>query len=137
MSKWSQLGGNYRAQLENWVIWTRKDTGKPSGYESFMSKLFKSAPSCQSDDTTPLEPIRIVCELDAQHFDKLVMTLSPHQREIFKIEVLDIKRKPHGFRYVRWADMSRKYSLIGMTRSTYERRLVTIEQDLKRRGELV
>jgi hypothetical protein len=49
---------------------------------------------------------------------------------------LDIKKKKDGFRYVRWADMNRKFALLNLARSTYMRRLLTIEQSLKHRGNM-
>jgi len=138
MSKWSQLGNNYRAQLENWIVWTRRNTGKPKGYGSVMK--FSSSRDGDGDNTLPVEALVIVCDLDAQNFDRLIInSLNKHNLEIFKVAVIDrvLKRNRQGCEWVRWRDMSRKYSLLGLARSTYERRLETIERDLKRFGDLV
>ena len=138
MSKWSQLGHNYRAQLENWIVWTRRNTGKPKSYGSVMK--FSSSRDGDGDNTMPVDPIVIVCELDAENFDRLIInSLSKHQLEIFKVAVIDRvkKRSNNGCEWVKWRDMSRKYSLLGLTRSTYERRLEVIERDLKHIGDLV
>ena len=132
---WSQIGYNYKLQLANWMRWTRVAYGKPDTFKSGMP-VYKSR-QAYGDDTMPVDPIEIICELDAIRFDALVLTLSPFELEIFKIEYLDIKKKKNGFRYVRWADMNRKYSLVNLARSTYQRRLETIEANLKRRGSLV
>lgn len=138
MSKWSQLGQSYRAQLENWIVWTRRNTGKPKSYGSVMK--FSSGRDGDGDNTLPVDPIIIVCELDAIHFDNLIInSLSKSQLEIFKVAVIDRVKKANrqGCEWVKWRDMSRKYSLLGLTRSTYERRLDAIERDLKRLGDLV
>lgn len=134
LNMWVQIGYNYRAQLFNWMRWTRIDYGKPATFRSGMPQ-YKSR-QAYGDDTMPVEPIEIIAELDAIDFDHLVLTLSPTELEIFKIAFLDIKKKKNGFRYVRWADMNRKYALLNLSRSTYERRLVSIEENLKRRGNL-
>jgi hypothetical protein len=131
---WQQIGYHYKLQLDNWMRWTRIDYGRPDSFRSGMPQ-YKSK-NGYGDDTMPVEPIVIVAELDARRFDALVMTLTPFEREIFKIEFLDIKKKKDGFRYVRWADMNRKFALLNLARSTYMRRLLTIEQSLKHRGSL-
>lgn len=131
----AQIGYHYQKQLSNWMRWTRVDYGKPNTYKSGMPQ-YKSR-AAYGDDTMPVDAIEIICELDARQFDELVLTLAPFELEIFKIEFLDIRRKKNGFRYVRWADMNRKYTLLNLARSTYERRLKTIEENLKRRGNLL
>ena len=131
---WTQIGYHYKQQLANWMRWTRVDYGRPDTFKSGMPQ-YKSR-QAYGDDSMPVDAIEIICELDARRFDALVMTLSPFELEIFKIEYLDIKKKKNGFRYVRWADMNRKYSLLNLARSTYQRRLETIEESLKRRGSL-
>lgn len=101
---------------------------------------FSSSRDGDGDNTMPVDPIVIVCELDAESFDRLIInTLSKNQLEIFKVAVIDRvkKRSNNGCDWVKWRDMSRKYTLLGLTRSTYERRLATIERDLKRLGDLV
>ncbi len=131
----TQIGYIYQKQLSNWMRWTRVDYGRPDTYKSGMPQ-YKSR-QAYGDDSMPVDAIEIICELDARRFDALVLTLSPFELEIFKIEYLDIKKKKNGFRYVRWADMNRKYTLLNLARSTYERRLKTIEDNLKRRGSLI
>ena len=121
---WQQIGYHYKLQLDNWMRWTRIDYGRPDSFRSGMPQ-YKSK-NGYGDDTMPVEPIVIVAELDARRFDALVMTLTPFEREIFKIEFLDIKKKKDGFRYVRWADMNRKFALLNLARSTYMRRLARL-----------
>ena len=135
--KFAQLGYDYRRQLENWITWTRRDLGQPVGFKSIMSSLFKSGRSGEGDDTAPLDAIINVCDLDALDFDHLIKTLSPIQIEIFKIQHLDRIKVGNGrFRFVPRHLMNRKYRLLEMSRSTYERRLVEIETSIKRRGGL-
>ena len=142
--RWTQLPAEYKKQLENWVHWTRRDLGSPSGYKSNMPSY---ASRKDGDDTMPVDPIIYVFDQDAERFDVLVKGLAKDKLHIFKIQYIDricFKTGQYAARggYVPRHMMDKKYKvleifkILTISRSTYDRRVKEIEVDIKRRGQL-
>lgn len=140
MTRWKQLPPDFNRQLANWITWCHRNDGRPSGFRSIMSVMFQNFKSGEGDGTMPVDPIIKVADLDAQEFDALVTSLSNsthhRYRDVFLIRHLDRYTAGERTRIVRWRDMNRKYSLLGMSRSTFERTLAGAEADIRKRGGL-
>lgn len=145
--RWSQLPAEYKKQLENWVHWTRRDLGSPTGYKSNMPQ-YQSGRDGGGDDTLPVDPIIYVFNQDAERFDSLVKGLSKPHLHIFKIHYIDrIRTRFNKFgsknEYAPRHLMDKKFKVLeifkvmNISKSTYDRRIREIDADIRRRGGLV
>ena len=121
------MDSNFDWQLDNWKRWCRKKDYLPMAHICQLAALIRQAKQeSQSATDAPLP----IFEGAALSFNRLVMLLPHRHMIVFLLDYLDKGIRGQMIVYSR--DVNTKFSLAGMSKTTFYRRAKEAEDMLKR-----